>query len=397
MKTYRKIWSLLHRWVGLAIAVFVVVSGLTGTAISFVRELDGWLNPTWYRVSPASTAALPLSMLVADAEARYPLAQVTGITLPNRPDASVLLSLGPRPGAGSLPINEVFFDPYRGIVLGERNTETVSVAPEHLMPFLYRVHYSLHLGETGDKVLGIVCLLWLVSMLVGVYLAWPARGKWKQVFSVKLSASAYRTFYDLHRAGGMLSAVVLVIVTWTGLWWNMNYAVRPAAAALLPTTPWYPSTLPTQPMPAQTIKPEEAIAAAQTARPEGVVQRIRASHEKGVYWVYLKRPGDVGVYGNTTVFISMISGAVLRISEPANQAAGDTYALWQFPLHTGQFLGLPGRIVWALCGLVPLLLVVSGVAVWLKKRRAEGGSKMRHKAGVPPRSITVAAVPLDQE
>jgi uncharacterized iron-regulated membrane protein len=40
-------FTLAHRWLGLAIATFLFVSGLTGAVISWDRELDRVLNPIW--------------------------------------------------------------------------------------------------------------------------------------------------------------------------------------------------------------------------------------------------------------------------------------------------------------------------------------------------------------
>lgn len=59
---------------------------------------------------------------------------------------------------------------------------------------------------------------------------------------------------------------------------------------------------------------------------------------------------------------------LLGVLAPGTRSAGDAYAAWQFPLHTGQFLGRYGQALWLLLGLVPLLLAASGVAMWLKKR-----------------------------
>lgn len=41
----RNLATLLHRWVGLAIAGFLFVTGLTGAVISWDHELDNLLNP----------------------------------------------------------------------------------------------------------------------------------------------------------------------------------------------------------------------------------------------------------------------------------------------------------------------------------------------------------------
>ncbi len=41
---------------------------------------------------------------------------------------------------------------------------------------------------------------------------------------------------------------------------------------------------------------------------------------------------------------------------------------FQFPIHSGQILGLPGRILIAVMGVVIAGLSVTGVYIWWKKR-----------------------------
>jgi len=42
----------------------------------------------------------------------------------------------------------------------------------------------------------------------------------------------------------------------------------------------------------------------------------------------------------------------------------------QFPVHSGRILGLPGRILISVMGLVVAMLSVTGVVIWLRKRKA---------------------------
>jgi uncharacterized iron-regulated membrane protein len=44
----RSVLVLLHRWFGLATALFLFVAGATGAVISWDHELDEWLNPQLY-------------------------------------------------------------------------------------------------------------------------------------------------------------------------------------------------------------------------------------------------------------------------------------------------------------------------------------------------------------
>ncbi|MGO4612182.1 PepSY domain-containing protein, partial [Variovorax sp. 2RAF20] len=55
---------------------------------------------------------------------------------------------------------------------------------------------------------------------------------------------------------------------------------------------------------------------------------------------------------------------------PWKGTAADIFVQAPFPLHSGRILGIPGRILISLTGLVVAALSVTGVVIWLKKRRA---------------------------
>ena len=40
----RAFWTVVHRWMGLTVALFLIVAGLTGAVISWDHEIDEWLN-----------------------------------------------------------------------------------------------------------------------------------------------------------------------------------------------------------------------------------------------------------------------------------------------------------------------------------------------------------------
>lgn len=53
----RVFFTLLHRYFGLTIAGFLVITGLTGAIISWDHELDDWLNP---HLLEATTTGSPM-------------------------------------------------------------------------------------------------------------------------------------------------------------------------------------------------------------------------------------------------------------------------------------------------------------------------------------------------
>ena len=81
----------------------------------------------------------------------------------------------------ALGYNQVFVDPVSGEILGKREWGAVSLSRENLLPFLYKLHYSLHVPEMwgidtwGLWLMGSVALLWTIDCFVGFYLTLPVR------------------------------------------------------------------------------------------------------------------------------------------------------------------------------------------------------------------------------
>ena len=55
---------------------------------------------------------------------------------------------------------------------------------------------------------------------------------------------------------------------------------------------------------------------------------------------------------------------------PWQGTAADIFVQAQFPMHSGRILGLPGRVLISLMGIVVAALSVTGVVIWYRKRRA---------------------------
>jgi uncharacterized iron-regulated membrane protein len=66
----------LHRYAGLALALFLAFAGLTGSVIAFSEELDAILNPTLFH-TPSSGPILAPTALQRRVERALPGARVT--------------------------------------------------------------------------------------------------------------------------------------------------------------------------------------------------------------------------------------------------------------------------------------------------------------------------------
>lgn len=93
--------------------------------------------------------------------------------------------------------------------------------------------------------------------------------------------------------------------------------------------------------------------------------------------------------GHPRLFIDRLDGSILGACGPWQGTAADVFVQAQFPLYFGRILGLPGRILISVMGLVVATLSVTGVYVWWKKRRARRQSAARRlprlaRAPAPP-------------
>ena len=408
----RSALTLLHRWLGLAIAGFLFVSGVTGAVISWDHELDELLNPHLNEVASVGPA-IPALELAARVEAQDPRARVSYVPLAAEPGHALSVFVDPRrdPATGrlfELDYNQVFFDPVTGAEKGRRYWGAAwPITSETFVSFLYVLHYSLHIPEFwgidlwGMWLLGLVALVWTVDCFVGFYLTLPAArapawwARWAPAWRIKTGGSAYRIAFDVHRAFGLWTWALLFILAFTAFSLNLYREVfYPVMSLVSEVTPG-PFELrqpadrhePIDPVLgyAEVIARAEAEAARRGwSEPAGAAFY---SQEYGIYGVGFFAPGDdhgaAGV-GPPYLYFDGADGRYLGDRIPWQGTAADIFVQAQFPLHSGRILGLPGRILISLMGLVVAALSVTGVVIWARKRRARLAAARRSGIAAQP-------------
>src|SRR5688572_13937654 len=142
----RALALVVHRYVGLALTVFLVVAGLTGTILVFREELDRTFAASLLTAQPPFPGAPLLDPfeLAARVERALPEAQ-RSVHFDVEPGIAVSMWIEVEPGQWK----EAFVSPYTGQLLGTRTWGDLREGWVNLMPFLYRLHYSLALGDLG--------------------------------------------------------------------------------------------------------------------------------------------------------------------------------------------------------------------------------------------------------
>lgn len=387
----RRLAVRLHRWIGLALGGWFALAGLSGALLVWHAELDAALNPAWFDPRPACAAAPARPVAAALAvHARAGGAAAQTVTAPARPGAAYLVAERAAPGA---PRREHFVDAGCGLHLGSRERGAPRADRAHLVPALYELHRSMLAGAAGHAAAGLAGLALAGAALAGLAAAWPrpsSAAAWRRALSVRRGGPAPRFWYDLHRAAGLWLLPFLLLMAATGAYLCFPQQGRALVGALLPTLDGgvaaRAAAAGATPDAAAPAGPDALVAAAGSLWPDARWSRLQLPGAgRDFHEVRLLQRGEPRAdTGDTRVRLAA-DGTVLAVRDALRAPAGETLLGWLFPLHSGEALGLPGRLAWTVLGAAPALFLATGGWLWWRRRA--------RRAAAPARAMTVSPSP----
>ncbi|WP_019604427.1 PepSY-associated TM helix domain-containing protein [Teredinibacter turnerae] len=390
----RHVFLLFHRYIGLLMAVFLIIAGVTGSAIAFYDELDAGLNPTLYQVEPPGTPPLSLDEIARKIDQQYLQgnAFIRYTKFPEKDDIAIRFYLlaNHDPSTGEpypLAFNWIFANPYTGEVLGTRTFGAWKLDSAHIMPLLWELHYSLTLPwPYGEWIFGAVALLWTLDCCMAVYLTFPrSRRKffrqWPKAWSVNLRVGAARAIRDSHIAFSLWLWGMLFMLAVSGVMFNLNHQVYQPVLSKIVDYEHVHDTLPEA-----TAEQRQQRISLETARQKAreYLQDWQAENSFNVYeedsltldmrkYAYrykVKSALDLPAsYAQTAIYLSAADGRFLARSHPRVDT-GNFISTWLGALHMGRVFGAWYQWVMFFMGIVVTLVTVSGVMIWWRKRRS---------------------------
>ncbi|MGZ0018692.1 PepSY-associated TM helix domain-containing protein [Nitrosomonas sp. wSCUT-2] len=386
----RHVLTLLHRWAGLLLAVFLFIAGFTGAIISWDHELDEWLNPHLYERQSQGEELSPLE-LANYLENTDPRILITWLPLAIEPGHNLGLAvtgrLDPHTGkAINLGVNQIALDPVTTEIRGSRMWGDIALTRENFVPFLYKLHYSLHIPdffdiEFGIWFMGLLAIVWTIDCFVALLLSFPNWQAWRKSFAFRWQQGGYKLNFDLHRSGGVWLWGLLLLLAVTAVSMNLKLEVMRPIVSMF-------STLNPDPFALRTPNPHDEPIEPGINR-QAIVSLAQAeAHKRGwhiplggmfydpeysIYGVTFHELGKDhadGGLGNPWLYFDGQDGRLLGDKIPGSGSAGDIFLDAQFPLHSGRILGLPGRIMVSMLGLLVAILSITGVIIWYRKRKA---------------------------
>jgi len=352
--TFRAIRHFLfqvHMWIGLVLGLLLVLLGLSGSLLVYDDKVGDLLMPPPAATTPGTV--LPLDRIIAAARQAAPMDGQIQLVPPQASGEAVSVRIGrmSRMGRGAGErASEVFVDPVSGAVLGQRTALQPAI-----LTFAHQLHGNFLMGREGRRFVGWLGIAMLALGLSGIVLWWPKPGQWKYAFIVRRTATGLRFHRELHAMVGIWALFVFLVVSFSGvvLAWPQAFGAGPRAPRTMAKI---------EPLPgASRIGADAAAALALKAVPDSRLRSITlpAAPDQPITVALVAHAAI-----NASVTIDPYRAQVVSVRDPSA-----SFLAWQRPVHQG-LLGPVWKFLVFLSGFLPLLFVVTGLVMWVKKRRA---------------------------
>lgn len=222
--TVRRVLVKVHLWLGVVLALYIVMMSLTGSAIVARRELTRYWIPDV--VMAQGRMAIEAPVLRGLAQEQYPDHEITGFR-ENRSPVRRRAGEPPvayPPGEAAAPVEVTFrhgetvfthrFDPYTGRDLGD-----VFPAPYRAFTKLVDLHNDLLGGRSGRKINGIAAVIATLLLLTGAVLWWPAHGRgWRSRLWIRRGVPWRTQLRQLHYMLGFWPLLLLLLWASSGIY-----------------------------------------------------------------------------------------------------------------------------------------------------------------------------------
>jgi len=363
-----KTWTWVHKWSSLVCTVFMLLLCLTGLPLIFHHELGHLLGTEVEAPSmPADTPRVSLDRVLEVARAQHPDRVVQFVSQSEDDPNLWFVTLTPTP-APTDDFRSVVVDARTGAVLGQPRFD------QGFMWIMLKLHVDLFAGLAGKLFLGFMGLLLLAAVVSGAVLYSPFMRK-LAFGSVRRERTTRLKWLDLHNLLGAVTLVWLFVVGGTGMintWADLliKYWQYDQLSSLL--APYQGQ--PTVPL-----------------AERGSVQRgleVALQQAPGTQLSFIAFPGTAfSSPHHHTYFLRGSEAFTSRLLQPVlidaktTEVTAAPHLPWYLtallvsqPLHFGDYGGRLMQIVWALLDILTIIVLGSGLYLWLAKRRGEARS-----------------------
>ncbi|HXO73060.1 MAG TPA: PepSY-associated TM helix domain-containing protein [Bradyrhizobium sp.] len=356
-------WGFVHKWTSLTCTLFMLMLCITGLPLIFHEEIDDLLHSQVKATEvPPGTPYADLDRVLANALARE-TGQVPHFLIWDRDDPNAMLvSVGP----------SITSDPTKNrLVRMDAHTAAYLDAPDVTGRFTYimlKLHTDMFAGLPGKLFLGLMGILFCVAIVSGVVVYAPSMRK--------LDFGTYRSrrprivrWLDVHNLAGILLVMWTLVVGFTGVintWADLVLKMWQYGQLAEMTAQYRDRTPPVQLTSLQAAV-DVAAKAVPGMQPSFVAFPGTIFSSKSHYTVFLR--------GNTPVTSRLLKPALIdaetgKLTDSRDMPWYVSTLFISQPLHFGDYGGMPLKVLWALLDVLTIIVLGTGVYLWLRRRKA---------------------------
>lgn len=361
----KQIISKIHFWLGLICAPVLIFVCLTGSVIVFADEIMNISAGDAKYVPEVKASKIPTEQLLKKLNGKFPKRKKPYYIVTYKDSTrSVRCNMYSKKKG----LRMVYVDPYTGEVLKDDGTINFFYITAHL-------HNSLMLRKTGEWIIDISVLIFLILIISGIILWWPKSWQKKHrnaAFKIKLNATWKRLNRDLHIVLGFYASAVLLVLCTTGL----IIAFKPFSAFTQntfggdPDHSWKKELPKLNSLAPQSYPLNDAIYDALKKHPEkDELQVYTYLLDKEGYYSFTASDhiGLKSAYSPEYNIINRYSGKEINLPDKAIKTERIENMFWS--IHMGTYWGIIGKIIVFLGGLIGTSLPVTGIYIWWNRIR----------------------------
>jgi uncharacterized iron-regulated membrane protein len=362
-------WFWVHKWASLLCTLFLLVICVTGLPLVLRDEIGDLLNDGLpYAKVADGTPNVSLDGLVAKGRAMYPGETVISV-FSDDDEPKIIVFMAPSWEAfraDRKSMHWIRFDAHTGQVL--KQSKPFDGDGPTFLGIMLSLHRDLFAGLSGELFLALMALMFVIAVISGAVIYGPFMRK-LDFGTVRADRSPRLRWLDLHNLIGVVTLAWVLVVGVTGV---INELSTPLFALWQQTeVKSMLDPLRGKPVPqvSELSSPQAAFDTVKAALPDMVATSVvYPGSPFGSPYHYL-----VWTKGRTPLTSRLFSPVLVDARTGALASA--VIMPWYLrvlevsrPLHFGDYGGMPLKIIWILLDLVTIVVLGSGIYLWLSRR-----------------------------